>query len=85
MKIPSSAKAQSPGNAPSTPRIAVIVPAYGVAHLVGEALESLRAQTIQDWECIVIDDGAPDDGNAAPTVTPTATSQAIYLPDIRRS
>lgn len=42
-------------------RVAVIVPAYGVAHLLGEALTSLQRQTFSDWECIVIDDGAPDD------------------------
>lgn len=49
-------------------RVAVIVPAYGVAHLVGAALESLQAQTIADWECVVVDDGAPDDvaGAVAP-------------------
>lgn len=45
----------------SCPRISVIVPAYGVAHLLGEALASLQAQTLGDWEAIVIDDGAPDD------------------------
>lgn len=39
----------------------MIVPAYGVAHLVGEALASLQAQAFSDWECVVIDDGAPDD------------------------
>jgi glycosyltransferase involved in cell wall biosynthesis len=39
----------------------VIVPAYGVAHLLGDALASLQAQHFQDWEAIVIDDGAPDD------------------------
>jgi glycosyltransferase involved in cell wall biosynthesis len=46
----------------------VIVPAYGVAHLVGEALESLRAQSLAEWECAVIDDGSPDDvaGAVAP-------------------
>jgi glycosyltransferase involved in cell wall biosynthesis len=43
------------------PRVSVIVPAYGVAHLLHDALSSLQAQTLQDWECIVIDDGAPDD------------------------
>ena len=43
------------------PRVAVIVPAYGVAHLLGEALDSVRAQTVGEWECAVIDDGAPDD------------------------
>lgn len=51
--------------APLPPRVAVIVPAYGVAHLLGEALASLQAQTLADWECLVIDDGAPDDVAAA--------------------
>lgn len=41
--------------------MAVIVPAYGVAHLLGAALDSLLAQTLTDWECVVIDDGALDD------------------------
>lgn len=54
-----------PARAPVPPRVAVIVPAYGVAHLVGEALESLKRQTLTDWECIVIDDGAPDDVGGA--------------------
>ncbi len=47
------------------PRIAVIVPAYGVAHVLCEALESLQAQSLEQWECAVIDDGAPDDVAAA--------------------
>ena len=47
--------------APEHARVAVIVPAYGVAHLLQEALASLQAQTMPDWECVVIDDGAPDD------------------------
>ena len=49
----------------SAPRVAVIVPAYGVAHLLGEALVSLQAQSLVEWECVVIDDGAPDDVAAA--------------------
>lgn len=59
--------AKSPNSA-SSPRVAVIVPAYGVAHLVAESLESLQRQTFADWECAVIDDGAPDDvaGAVAP-------------------
>lgn len=58
----------------SIPRIAVIVPAYGVAHLLSEALDSLRAQELADWECVVIDDGAPDD---------VAGAVAPYLSDPR--
>ena len=59
------AKVDSVPDSPVTPRVAVIVPAYGVAHLVGEALGSLQAQSLTDWECVVIDDGAPDDVAAA--------------------
>ena len=54
----------------------MIVPAYGVAHLVGEALTSLQRQTFVDWECIVIDDGAPDD---------VASAVAPFLVDPRIS
>jgi glycosyltransferase involved in cell wall biosynthesis len=47
------------------PRIAVIVPAYGVAPYLPEALDSLVAQDLQDWEAVVIDDGSPDDAAGA--------------------
>ena len=62
------AKVPSIPDTPILPRVAVIVPAYGVAHLVAEALGSLHAQTLAEWECVVIDDGAPDDvaGAVAP-------------------
>ena len=44
----------------TTPRIAVIVPAYRVAPFLPEALDSLIAQDFSDWEAVVIDDGSPD-------------------------
>ena len=43
------------------PSVSVIVPGYGVAHLLGETLASLQAQVRCDWEAIVVDDGDPDD------------------------
>ena len=61
----------------ATPRVAVIVPAYGVAHLVGEALASLRAQSFAEWECWVVDDGAPDD--VAGAVAPYLADPRIHL------
>jgi glycosyltransferase involved in cell wall biosynthesis len=45
----------------NTPAISIVVPAYGVAHFLAEALTSLQAQDFADWEAVVIDDGAPDD------------------------
>lgn len=64
----SAALQRVPAPVPASARVAVIVPAYGVAHLLGEALASLQAQTLADWECVVVDDGAPDDvvGAVAP-------------------
>lgn len=57
---------KSPPELPAkAPTVSVIVPAYGVAHLVGETLDSLIAQTFDDWEAIVVDDGAPDDVEGA--------------------
>lgn len=69
-----SALASPPQPHGPVPRVAVIVPAYGVAHLLAEALESLKRQTFTHWECVVIDDGAPDD---------VATAVAPFLSDPR--
>jgi glycosyltransferase involved in cell wall biosynthesis len=45
----------------TTPSIAVIVPAYNAATTIERTLEALRAQSIEDWEAIVVDDGSVDD------------------------
>lgn len=41
--------------------VSVIVPTYNYARFLPEALESVRAQTHLDWECIVVDDGSTDE------------------------
>ncbi len=41
-------------------KISIIIPTYNRAHLIGETLDSIAAQTYQDWECIVVDDGSTD-------------------------
>lgn len=45
----------------STPRVSVLVPTFEQAAFLPRALASLRAQTLADWEAIVIDDGSEDD------------------------
>jgi glycosyltransferase involved in cell wall biosynthesis len=42
------------------PTISVIMPAYNVGAYIGEAIESVLAQTVTDFELIVVDDGATD-------------------------
>lgn len=42
------------------PRVSVLMPTFKQASFIRRALESLHAQTFQDWELIVVDDGSPD-------------------------
>lgn len=43
------------------PRVSVIMPAYNAARFIGDAIRSVQAQTITDWELLVLDDGSTDD------------------------
>jgi hypothetical protein len=40
--------------------LSIIIPTYNRASLLDEALTSLRNQTFQNWEAIVVDDGSSD-------------------------
>ncbi|UMQ40263.1 glycosyltransferase family 2 protein [Chryseobacterium sp. Y16C] len=43
-----------------TIRVSIIVPCYNQAQYLDECLRSILEQSYQDWECIIIDDGSPD-------------------------
>ena len=42
------------------PRVSVIVPAFNAAPYVGETIASVVAQSLDDWELTVVDDGSTD-------------------------
>jgi glycosyltransferase involved in cell wall biosynthesis len=43
------------------PLVSVITPAYNVARYIGEAIDSVIAQTQGDFEYLVVDDGSTDE------------------------
>jgi len=45
---------------PVAPLVSVVIPCYKQAHFLSEAVESVVAQTMTDWEIIIVDDGSPD-------------------------
>ncbi len=47
---------------PESPLVSIVMPAYGVASYLADAIADVRGQTVQDWELIVVDDHSPDDG-----------------------
>lgn len=47
-----------PGN---TPEVAVVIPCYGYAHLLPEAVASAVQQTWPNLRIVIVDDGSPDD------------------------
>jgi glycosyltransferase involved in cell wall biosynthesis len=45
----------------SGPQVTVIIPCFNQAPFLGEAVRSIQTQTLDDWECIIINDGSTDD------------------------
>ncbi len=41
-------------------KVSIIVPVYKAEKYIRRCLDSIVAQTMQDWECILVDDGSPD-------------------------
>jgi len=58
LRVPVPAREVAPGGAPT---FSVVIPAYQAAATVGQAIESVLAQTRKPHEVIVCDDGSTDD------------------------
>ncbi|GAA1251140.1 hypothetical protein GCM10009665_47310 [Kitasatospora nipponensis] len=57
------------------PRLSVVVPIYNVERYLQECLDSIAAQTFEDFECVMVDDGSTD--------TSAAIAEAFAAQDAR--
>ena len=46
------------------PKVSVIVPVYKAEKYLRQCIESILAQTFTDWECVLVDDGSPDNSGS---------------------
>lgn len=45
-------------------KVSIIMPVYKVEEYVGKSIESIQAQTYDNWELYAVDDGSPDNSGA---------------------
>ena len=46
------------------PLVSIVIPVYKAEDLLPRCLDSILAQTMPDWECVMVDDGSPDGSGA---------------------
>lgn len=64
------------------PRVSVIIPSFNRENLLGATLDSLRAQTYRDWECLLVDDDSKD--NSLAVARRYAAEDPRFRPTVRQ-
>ena len=62
------------------PKVSIVVPAYQAEKTIGRLLESIRQQTMGDFEAIVVNDGSTD-GTAAAVLPYTLSDKRFIFMD----
>ena len=62
-----------------SPEISVVIPAYNAAAYLPETIGSVMAQSLQNWELLVIDDGSTDDTAAVVSQMAEQDSRIVLI------
>ncbi|MGB8225356.1 MAG: glycosyltransferase family A protein, partial [Sedimentisphaerales bacterium] len=62
------------------PIVTVIIPTYNRGYIVKRAIDSLLAQSLTDFEVIIVDDGSTDDTRLVVESIKDARIRYIYKP-----
>ena len=62
-----------------SPRLSIVMATWNRAHMVGRAIEAVRAQTFSDWELIISDDGSEDNTGEVITEWAKKEPRIIYI------
>lgn len=63
----------------TVPLVSVIVPCFNQAQYLPDALDSVLNQTYRNWECIVVDDGSPDNTPAVAREYAQRDGRILYV------
>lgn len=62
-----------------SPRYSIIIPLYNKERKIARTLDSVLAQTVSDYEVIVVDDGSRDNGSEIVKDYSTKDSRVRYI------
>jgi glycosyltransferase involved in cell wall biosynthesis len=60
------------------PLVSIIIPTFNRASFLQKTLEAMQAQTHQNWECVIVDDGSTDTTSAVVTAFAKAEPRIRY-------
>jgi glycosyltransferase involved in cell wall biosynthesis len=67
----------------ASPRVSIIIPAYNTAQLIAACLDSVFAQSFQDFEVLVVNDGSPDTPEFEKTLQPYL-NRIVYIKQVNK-
>jgi len=68
--VPTEQPASGARSPAATPAVSVVVAAYNAAEFIGDTLASVFAQTFEDFELILVNDGSPDTAELESALAP---------------